>query len=144
MDIPVIRSAAPDDFEQVLALWESLDRHVGLPDTLGGLERLHSFAPGLFLVATVGKEIVGTLIAGWDGWRAQMARLATRPDWQRRGIAAMLVREGERRLRERGAQRIYALVDRRSGPAEPFWTAAGYSPNANIVQYSKNVEAGHA
>jgi ribosomal protein S18 acetylase RimI-like enzyme len=139
MDIPVIRSAAPADFDRILSLWDTIDRHIGLPDTRMHLETLHAFSPDLFLVAATGEEIVGTLIAGWDGWRAQIARLATRPDWRRRGIAALLVREGERRLLERGAERIYALVDRRSEAAVLFWSAHGYTSNDNIIQHSKNV-----
>jgi ribosomal protein S18 acetylase RimI-like enzyme len=90
-------------------------------------------------VAEVEGEIVGTLIAGWDGWRAQMARLATRRDWVRQGVARSLVEEGERRLHERGARRIYALVDRRSEAAAPFWEATGYGANGNIAQYSRNL-----
>jgi ribosomal protein S18 acetylase RimI-like enzyme len=139
MDGPIIRPAVPDDFNQILCLWESLDRHVGLADRLDHLQNLHGFAGDLFLVAEAGGEIVGTLIAGWDGWRAQMARLATRPAQRRRGIARALVEEGERRLRERGAERIYALVDRQSEPAGPFWAALGYTDNDNIVQYSRNL-----
>ena len=50
-----------------------------------------------------------------------------------------LVREIERRLRAKGARRIYALVDKRSPPAIPFWEAAGYVVNEKILQYSRNV-----
>jgi len=67
-----------------------------------------------------------------------MARLPTSPQRRRAGIARGLVEEG-RRLKARGAKRIYALVDRRSEPAEPFWRAAGFVPNENIVQYSRNL-----
>jgi len=67
-------------------------------------------------------------------------RLATDAAFRRGGVAMALVREIERRLQAKGARRIYALVDRRSPPAMPFWEAAGYSPNENIIQYSRNVE----
>ena len=40
----------------------------------------------------------GTVIASWDGWRGAMYRLAVLPSLRRRGIAAALVDEGERRL----------------------------------------------
>jgi ribosomal protein S18 acetylase RimI-like enzyme len=144
MDIPLIRPAVPADFGQILALWESEERYVGLADRLEHLETLHAFSAELFLVAEANDEIVGTLIAGWDGWRAQMARLATRRDWRRRGIAHRLVEEGERRLKERGAGRVYALVDRRSEHAVPFWDAMGYAANEDILQYSRNLRKGPA
>jgi predicted N-acetyltransferase YhbS len=139
MEDVLIRPATPTDFDQILALWGSIDRHVGLADLVQHLDTLHAHAPDLFLVAERGGELVGTLIAGWDGWRAQMARLAVSPAHRRAGIARQLVEEGERRLREKGAKRIYALVDRRSDPAAPFWRAQGYAVNENIDQFSRNL-----
>jgi len=139
MDSITVRAAVPDDFDEILDLWNSFDRHVGLEDRREHLLALHAFSPELFLVAEKGGKIAGTLIAGWDGWRAQMARLATRSDARRSGVARLLVGEGELRLRERGANRIYALVDRRSAPAGPFWSALGYAPNEDVIQYSRNL-----
>ena len=91
-------------------------------------------------MAEAGGRIVGTVIGGWDGWRAQIARLSTAAGWRRKGVARALVREIERRLYARGARRIYALVDRRSPPAIPFWEAYDYVANDNIVQYSRNLD----
>ena len=139
MDDVRIRAATATDFTQVLELWRSIDRHVGLADRIEHLDTLHMHSPDLFLIAEREGEVIGTLIAGWDGWRAQMARLAVAPALRRRGIARRLVEEGERRLREMGAKRIYALVDRSSDPAQPFWASLGYAANDNIVQFSRNL-----
>ncbi|MFQ5471577.1 MAG: GNAT family N-acetyltransferase [Dehalococcoidia bacterium] len=135
-----IREACPDDFDAIIALWSRIDRHTGLPDRPEYLQRFHDFSPDLFLVAESDGRLVGTVIGGWDGWRAQIARLATDPSLRRTGIAKALVDEIEARLRAHGARRIYALVDRRSAPAIPFWEAAGYSGNENIIQYSRNLD----
>ncbi len=135
-----IREARPEEFESIIRLWGSVDRHTGLPDRREYLETFHAFSPDLLLVAVAEGQIVGTVIGGWDGWRANIARLATHSDLRRRGVAMALVRDVERRLRAMGARRIYALVDRRSAPAEPFWEAAGYAVNENILQYSRNFE----
>ena len=135
-----IREAAPGDFDAILALWQSVDRHTGLADRAEYLAAFHDFSPELFLVAEAEGRIVGTIIGGWDGWRANIARLTTDAALRRQGVAMALVREIERRLVNKGARRIYALVDRRSPPAMPFWDAAGYAPNDNIVQYSRNIE----
>lgn len=135
-----IREARPEEFDPIIRLWESIDRHTSLPDRREYLETFHAFSPDLFLLAEAEGRIVGTVIGGWDGWRANIARLATHPDFRRRGVAQALVEEVERRLRARGARRIYALVDRRSPPAVPFWEAAGYGANEQIVQYSRNFD----
>ncbi len=137
-----IREARPEDFDVIIRLWESIDRHTGLPDRREYLETFHAFSPELFLVAEAEGRIVGTVIGGWDGWRANIARLSTHPDLRREGVAMALVQEIERRLQAKGARRIYALVDRRSPPAEPFWEAAGYAFNDQMLQYSRNFEEG--
>jgi ribosomal protein S18 acetylase RimI-like enzyme len=124
----------------VLCLWNEIDRHTSLPDRREYLDTFHAFSPDLFLVATTQGKIVGTVIGGWDGWRAQIARLATDSKLRRSGVAKALVEEVERRLYRRGARRVYALVDRRSAPALPFWRAAGYADNENIAQYSRNLD----
>ena len=137
-----IREARPGDFDVIIRLWESIDRHTGLADRREYLETFHAFSPELFLVAEAEGRIVGTVIGGWDGWRANIARLSTHPDLRRKGVAMALVQEIERRLQAKGARRIYALVDRRSPPAEPFWEAAGYTVNDQMLQYSRNFDGG--
>ena len=134
-----IRDAVPGDFDAILDLWGRIDRHTGLPDRREYLQTFHDFAPDLFLVAETDGRIIGTVIGGWDGWRAQIARLATDTGWRRKGVAQAMVTEIEGRLHARGANRIYALVDRRSPPAIPFWESYGYAANDNIVQYSRNL-----
>ncbi len=134
-----IREARPADLEPIIAFWAAIDRHTGLPDRVEYLQVFHAFAPDLLLVAEAGGRIVGTVIGGWDGWRAQIARLSTDAGWRRKGVARALVREIERRLYARGARRVYALVDKRSPPAIPFWESYGYVANDNIVQYSRNL-----
>ncbi len=121
-------------------MWYRIDRHTELPDKAEYLQRFHDFSPDLFLVAEVDGRLVGTIIGGWDGWRGHIARLAADPSVRRQGIARKLVDEIESRLRARGARRIYALVDRRSPPAIPFWEAVGYGANENIIQFSRNVD----
>ena len=135
-----IREARSEDIDAILYLWRSIDRHTGLADRPEYLQAFLAFSPDLFLVAEADGRVIGTVLGGWDGWRANIARLSTDAGYRRRGVADALVREIERRLRAKGARRIYALVDRRSPPAMPFWEAAGYHPNENIIQYSRNFE----
>jgi ribosomal protein S18 acetylase RimI-like enzyme len=137
---PTIREARPEEFDEIVAFWATIDRHTALPDRREHLETFHAFSPDLLLVAELEGRIVGTVIGGWDGWRANIARLSTDPNLRRKGVARLLVQEIERRLQAKGARRVYALVDRRSAPAIPFWEAYGYTYNENILQYSRNLE----
>jgi ribosomal protein S18 acetylase RimI-like enzyme len=128
----VIRNATRADFPAVLALWdEARSGHAETPDTLEALERL---ADGALLVYDDG-EIVGAVIAAFDGWRANMYRLAVKPDRRRTGIARALVQAGEARLKQQGAPKVTALVGRGDEQAEALWRAAGYKDDVEIGRW---------
>ena len=93
----------------------------------------------LFLVAEDAGRLVGTLIAGWDGWRGNMYRLAVLPAYRRQGVATALVGEAERRLRALGARRITALVISDHDWATGFWRAAGYELDERMARFVKGV-----
>jgi ribosomal protein S18 acetylase RimI-like enzyme len=133
----VIRNATPDDHRAVLALWdEARSGHAETPDSIEALERLD---PSALLVYEHGGEIVGALIAAFDGWRGNMYRLAVRPERRRNGIARALVEAGEARLRQQGAPKVTALVGRGDAQAEGLWRAAGYRDDVEIGRWVRSL-----
>jgi ribosomal protein S18 acetylase RimI-like enzyme len=82
---------------------------------------------------------VGALIAGWDGWRGNMYRLAVLASHRRRGIARALVEAGHARLRELGAPRVTALVEHDDDPAIELWRATGYAHDPTMGRYVRNL-----
>ncbi len=76
----------------MLDLWQQArSEHATTADRLGDVQRLLSQGSGSLLVAEADGVIVGALIAGWDGWRGNMYRLAVRLEHRRRGIGLALV-----------------------------------------------------
>lgn len=113
--------------QRVLEIWNSARTpYATTPDTSELVEQLLARSPGGLLLAEEGDQAVGTLIAVWDGWRGNMYRLAVLPSHRRRGIATLLVREGERLLFEQGARRVSALVATADAAACALWRAAGF------------------
>ncbi len=54
----------------MLNLWaEARSEHASTADQLEEVERLVGESPAALLVAEKDEEIVGALIAAWDGWR---------------------------------------------------------------------------
>src|ERR1700742_512080 len=99
----VFRPATPKDVQQVLALWAAArSGHAETPDTEEAIRTLLNTDPGSLLIAEDG-EVVGALVAAFDGWRGNMYRLAVRSDRRREGIATRLVELGEERLKAKGA-----------------------------------------
>ncbi|HPU13646.1 MAG TPA: GNAT family N-acetyltransferase [Aeromicrobium sp.] len=70
--------------------------------------------------------IVGTVISGWDGWRAHLYRLAVDPSARGQGVGRLLVRAVEEHLRELGAIRFDAMVLSGNTLGEAAWEALCY------------------
>jgi ribosomal protein S18 acetylase RimI-like enzyme len=124
-----IRAAHPDDdTQQVLDLWRAAAENHGRPTDddahlLGGLLRLD---PDALLLAEIDGALIGSVIAGWDGWRAHLYRLAVRPEFRRQGVGSALLQAAERRLTGLGARRLDAMVLDANDLGRQVWQAAGY------------------
>ncbi len=135
-----MRRARGADVAAVLGLWgEARSGHARVADRAEDLERLLDDSPAALLVAERAGEIVGALIAGWDGWRGNMYRLAVAADERRQGVGLALVRAGEEYLSARGAGRITALVAFDDAEAGAFWDAAGYPEDEEIGRRVRNL-----
>lgn len=135
-----IRRSRPPDAQAVLDLWaRERSGHASTADRLDDVERLIADSPAALLVAVLEGEIIGALIAGWDGWRGNMYRLAVRDEQRRRGIGIALVRAGEDYLHSRGVRRITALVAFEDAAAGAFWEAAGYPQDGEIGRRVRNL-----
>jgi GNAT superfamily N-acetyltransferase len=90
----------------VLRLWKAANATPSATDNVEAVQRLVDSDAGILLVAEAGGRLVGTVIAGWDGWRGNIYRPAVLPGWRLRGIGADPVRAAGEWLRVRGARRI--------------------------------------
>jgi ribosomal protein S18 acetylase RimI-like enzyme len=135
-----IRSGTKADLGTVLALWGRSDGPTTETDSAEALMDVLTHDPEALLVATSGDTMVGSLIAGWDGWRGSFYRLAVDPGWRRRGMATALIRAGEERLRALGARRLTAIVLSEDETAIEFWAAAGYERQVGRTRFVRMLE----
>jgi ribosomal protein S18 acetylase RimI-like enzyme len=135
-----IRRCEREDAQAVLDLWsEERSEHASTADRLEDVERLIGDSPAVLLVAECGAEIVGALIAGWDGWRGNMYRLAVSKAYRRKGIGIALTRAGEEYLHSCGVGRVTALVAFEDEAAGAFWQSAGYPQDQEIGRRVRNL-----
>jgi ribosomal protein S18 acetylase RimI-like enzyme len=135
-----IRRCSDEDAQAVLDLWaEERSEHASTTDRLEDVERLIGDSPAALLVAERDGEIVGALIAAWDGWRGNMYRLAVSKAHRRQGIGIALTRAGEEYLFSCGVQRVTALVAFEDELASAFWESAGYPRDQEIGRRVRNI-----
>jgi len=136
---PTVRTGRLDDVEALLGFWRRAEASPSSTESAEDVRGLLERDPDALIVAESGGEIVGTLIAGWDGWRATFYRLAVLPSHRRHGLATTLVRAGEDRLRALGAKRLNAIAESHKPGAMAFWASAGYELQTSRSRFVKNL-----
>jgi ribosomal protein S18 acetylase RimI-like enzyme len=137
--VPTLRTGRADEVEALLDFWRRAEASPSSTESAEDVHRLLERDPDALIVADVDGEILGTLIAGWDGWRATFYRLAVDPAHRRHGLAATLVRAGEERLRALGAKRLNAIAESHKPGAMAFWASAGYELQTSRSRFVKNL-----
>jgi ribosomal protein S18 acetylase RimI-like enzyme len=139
-DDTTVRRCGLGDIDAVLHLWSlARSQHASTPDRREDIEGLVLGGTAAVLVAEADEGVVGVIIAGWDGWRGNMYRLAVHPDYRRRGIGLRLTRAAERYFRDQGVGRVTALVAFDDEDAGSFWDAAGYPKDREIGRRVRNI-----
>ena len=136
------RAATPTDVDAVLAFWAAAAENGDRPaDSAEAVRALLARDPEALTLAVEdaggGERVVGTLVAGWDGWRAHLYRLAVAPDRRGQGIARTLVERAEARFAGFGAGRADAMVLDANDEAHGPWRAFGYAPQPTWSRWVK-------
>lgn len=131
------RAAQRDDATAILAFWIRCEANPSSTDDVKSLQRLVAQDGGALILAEEEGRIIGTVIAGWDGWRGSIYRLSVDPSSRRRGLGRELVRCAEERLTHLGAVRLGALVLREDQQAMDFWRSAEWEQQPDILRFTK-------
>lgn len=135
-----IGPASKKDVPDLLRFWALAGENDGRPaDGETAVRRLIERDPEATIVAFREGSIVGSIVAGWDGWRANLYRLAVHPGHRGQGIARLLLEHAERRLADVGATRFCAMVLEGNDVGGEFWQAAGYAPQQDWRRWVKPV-----
>ncbi|HEY0377316.1 MAG TPA: GNAT family N-acetyltransferase [Pyrinomonadaceae bacterium] len=88
-------------------------------------------------IATAGDSVVGFVYVQFYEWNrlAQIQGLAVDPSYQRKGVAAVLVKKAERFGREKGARGVYVDTPTLNRKGRAFYEAIGYSFGYEMPRY---------
>lgn len=136
-----LRPAVVADVPALLDLWEVAAENDARPtDSAVKVETLIARDPEACTVAvTEDGRVVGSLVSGWDGWRAHLYRLAVHPDVRRQGLARRLLARAETRLVALGAGRIDAMVLEGNDLGQSMWKSSGYESQAEWRRWVRPV-----
>jgi ribosomal protein S18 acetylase RimI-like enzyme len=129
-----IRPAVDDDIDAVLELWERAAEPT-TTDRADAVAALLAHDAGALLVAEESGEIVGSVIAGWDGWRGSIYRLSVAPTRRRQGLGRQLLAAAEHRLHDLGVRRMHAIVIGADDRAVAFWQTSAWEHQEGQVRY---------
>jgi ribosomal protein S18 acetylase RimI-like enzyme len=122
-----IDTATQNDIEDIDTLWREAfvgdePRHraaAAVPLKL-------AFQPDLFLVAREDGTLIGSVMAGYDGYRGHIYRVAVRVSHRRQGIGVLLMHAAEDRLRALGCIKINLQVRAENSAVADFYRNLGY------------------
>jgi ribosomal protein S18 acetylase RimI-like enzyme len=125
-----IRFATTDDIPAILELWERGAGESSMKNDPEGVQRLLDRDPEALLLAEDDHgRLVGSVIAGFDGWRAHIYRMAVDPTARNAGVGRALVEAMEDRFRSLGAKRGDAIVLLDNELGRSFRESVGYTPD---------------
>ncbi|MBN1171155.1 MAG: GNAT family N-acetyltransferase [Micromonosporaceae bacterium] len=137
MSAVMFRSATYDEVDTVLGFWRFAAENTNRNDTADAVRRLLDRDPDALILADDDGVIVGSLIAGWDGWRCHLYRLAVHPERRRQGIGRAMVELAEQRFVEAGGYRADAMVLADNVGAHDVWDACGYERQPDWARWVK-------
>ena len=80
----------------------------------------------MLFVAMEGDAVVGTTMAGYDGHRGWLHKVAVLPQHRRRGLAADLVRHAIRALRSAGCTKVNLQIRATNAEVRGFYESLGF------------------
>jgi ribosomal protein S18 acetylase RimI-like enzyme len=138
-----IISYADEHFDAVNALWREAFPDDAPRNTAKSVIPVKlTVQPDLLLVAMDGKIVVGSILAGFDGFRGWLNRVAVLQSRRRHGIGTRLIAEAERRLKSLGCTKINLQIVGSNYAVAEFYQRLGYAVEDRISMGKRVFSAG--
>jgi ribosomal protein S18 acetylase RimI-like enzyme len=135
----VIRAFQPDDKQAVVELWRQCGLVHPANDPIKDISRKQKVRGDLFLVGELDREIIASVMAGYDGHRGWIYYVGVSPRHQKRGFGRRMIAEAERLLRVEGCAKINLQVRKANAGAMAFYASVGFMQD-EVASFGKRLE----
>jgi ribosomal protein S18 acetylase RimI-like enzyme len=119
--------------DPVITLWEAIfgyETAHNSPSLV--IDQKIAIDDGLFFVAIAGVEVVGTIMAGYDGHRGWIYSVAVHPNYRKQGIGSGLVAHAEQALGQKGCMKINLQIMQGNEAVTGFYASLGYAEEQRV------------
>lgn len=134
-----IRQYKTGDYKLLTDIWTK----AGLPfkpagrDSEASIEKEVKLNCNVFLFANIGDKVVGSVLVTHDGRKGWINRLAVLPEYRGKGIARILVKEGEGWLDRQGIGIYACQIEGYNNDSVDAFKKMGYIPFEGITYMTK-------
>lgn len=125
--------------DAIVDLWIECDLVVPQNDPVEDIQKKLDFQPELFFVAMVDNEVIGSVMAGYDGHRGWLNYPAVLPGYQRRGYGTELVERAIRELSKLGCLKVNLQVRGSNVSAVEFYKHLEFKED-DVVSLGKRLK----
>ncbi len=121
-----IRDYRESDRVELIRLWAECGLGAWNPDLGETVDLKAAHSPEGLFVGLVEGRLVSSILAGYDGLRGWLYRLAVSPDCRHRGHGRRMVLHAEEWLRQQGCVKVKLQVENAGKEAVSFYERLGY------------------
>ncbi len=109
-----------------MRLWQGCGLVVEANDPRSDIATKLAFQPELFLVGLLGEQLVGSVMAGYEGHRGWINYLAIDPGLRSHGLGRQLMETAEAALKRLGCPKVNLQVRSGNAAVISFYEELGY------------------
>lgn len=133
MEYEIIKFDNVKHRNQVIALWKEVFGYEADHNAPGlVIDKKLDFGDGLFFTAVNNQDVIGTVMAGYDGHRGWIYSIAVSPTYRKEGLGSKLLSFAEEKLLEKGCMKINLQIMEGNEAVEAFYLSNGYQTEKRI------------
>lgn len=132
-----IRVMTIDDYEQVAALWHSIEGFGirSMDDSREGVELFLRRNPTTSAVAVDGDRVVGAILCGHDGRRGCLYHVCVAEDHRKQGIGQKMVAFCMEALKKEKINKVSLIAFTSNAVGNAFWKSIGWTKREDLNYY---------